>query len=192
MTESNSATVLIVDDEGDVLEVFRRWLEEDYDVYTANNGNEALDLLESNGIDVVLLDRRMPGISGDEVLERIIEFDMDCKVAMVTAVEPDLDIIAMGFDSYVVKPPTYEGLHSTIENLLDRREHSDRRQEYWSLLSKRHTLREEMSTAELEDNDEYTELESRIESLAEDLGEEHDRMAEDSEFISAMRDIEGG
>lgn len=192
MTESNSATVLIVDDEGDVLEVFRRWLEEDYDVYTANNGNEALELLESNGIDVVLLDRRMPGISGDEVLERINELDMDCKVAMVTAVEPDLDIIAMGFDSYVVKPPTYEGLHNTIENLLARREHSDLRQEYWSLLSKRHTLREEMSTAELEDNDEYAELEDRIDALAKALGEGHDRMAEDTEFISAMRDIEGG
>lgn len=190
MTDASPATVLIVDDEKNVLEVFKRWLEDDYEVYTAVDGDTALQLLAEDGIDVVLLDRRMPGISGDEVLERINELDLECKVAMVTAVEPDLDIIEMGFDSYVVKPPTFEGLHQTIENLLERRSHSDRRQEYWSLLSKRNALQSELSQTDLEESEEYTELVARIETLSDELGEARERMGEDTEFVSTMRDIE--
>lgn len=191
MTETTSATILIVDDEKDVLETFARWLEDDYEVLTANDGSEALDILEANGIDIVLLDRRMPGLSGDEVLERIIELDLDCQVAMVTAVEPDLDIIGMGFDSYVVKPPTYEEFHETIENLLSRREHSDKRQEYWSLLSKRNALEEEVVRDQLEESEEYRALLQRIDELRDELAEARDRMAEDTEFVSIMRKIEG-
>lgn len=192
MSDSEAAIVLIVDDEKDVLEVFRRWLEEEYEVHTATDGAEALAHLEENDVDVVLLDRRMPGLTGDEVLERINELGLDCKVAMVTAVEPDLDIIQMGFDAYVVKPPSYEGLRNTIEDLLERRQYSEHRQEYWSLLSKRAVLESEASATELAQSEEYQELLKRIEMLAIKLGEARDHMGDDVTFLSTIQDIEGG
>lgn len=191
MTESTSVSILLVDDEPDVLKTFERWLEDEYEVFTAIDGNEALEILESNGIDIVLLDRRMPGLSGDEVLERITTLDLDCQVAMVTAVEPGLDIVEMGFDEYVVKPPTYDEFHDTIENLLERRDHSETRQEFWSLLSKRNTLEHEIDSAQLDDSEEYNTLLQRIEDLKDELAAAEDRMGEDTAFVSAMREIEG-
>lgn len=190
MTESQSVTVLIVDDDESVIKLFRRWLEDDYDVVTALDGTEALEVLEREPVDIVLLDRRMPGISGDDVLETITEQELDCQVAMVTAVEPDLDIIRMGFDDYVVKPPTRENIHRTIENLLARRDQSALLQEYWSLLSKRGVLLEESTESALSDSDEFAELEERIASLHDKFEDEKHRMGEDVEFLTALRNIE--
>lgn len=191
MTEPSPVNILIVDDEQAVLETFERWLEDEYEVYTAIDGNEALDILESNGIDIVILDRRMPGLSGDEVLERITELDIDCQVAMVTAVEPDLNIVEMGFDEYMVKPPTYDEFHETIENLLERRDHSTTRQEFYSLLSKRNILEQEIESAQLADSEEYKALVQRIEDKKSELAATQDHMGEDIAFVSAMREIEG-
>lgn len=192
MTDSTTTSVLIVDDEESVVQLFRQWLKDDYDVYTALGGDEALEILKGEPIDVVLLDRRMPGLSGDEVLEMINEEGMDCKVAMVTAVDPDLEIIEMGFDDYVVKPPSREGLHQTIENLLQRGEHSERQQEYWSLLSKREVLRGKMSESELEESDEYAELKTQIAELRDEIEATQERMGEDVEFLTTLRNIQNG
>ncbi len=192
MSDSDLPAVLIVDDEPSILEVFEHWLEDDYEVYTALGGEDAMALLETEDIDVVLLDRRMPGFSGDEVLKLIKELGHECQVAMVTAVEPNLDIIEMGFDAYIVKPPTYDGLKATIENLLDRREYPGHRREYWSLLSKRFVLEEQLTRTELENSEEYHALLDRIEALETLLGQAKERMAEDTDFISTIRDIERG
>ncbi|MFA9518634.1 response regulator [Halopenitus sp. H-Gu1] len=192
MTDSTTTSVLIVDDEESVVQLFRQWLKDDYDVHTALNGDEALEILEGDPIDVVLLDRRMPGLSGDEVLETINEEGMDCKVAMVTAVDPGLEVIEMGFDDYVVKPPSREELHQTIENLLERGEHSERQQEYWSLLSKREVLRDKMSESELEESDEYAELKTQIAELRDEIEATQERMGEDVEFLTTLRHIENG
>lgn len=192
MTESNSATVLIVDDDENVTQLFRRWLEDDYTVEVATVGDEALRILDEKDVDVVLLDRRMPGLSGDDVLRAINERGIDCEVAMVTAVEPDLDIIKMGFDDYLVKPPTRDDLRSIVSNLLERREYSERRQEYWSLISKQAALKTEKSESELEESEEYGELQARIEALSDELEQAQERMSEDAEFLSTIRNIDSG
>lgn len=190
MTDSEQATVLVVDDDKRVTELFGRWLEDDYDVYKALDGTEALRILEDEHIDVVLLDRRMPGLSGDDVLETMTDQGMDCQIAMVTAVEPDVDIVEMGFDDYVVKPPSREELNRTVQSLLERRKYPERRQEYWSLLSKRAVLERQMSDSELAESDEYAELQSQIDRVEDELEAGHERMADDVEFLSTIRDIE--
>ncbi|PSP15165.1 DNA-binding protein, partial [Halobacteriales archaeon QH_10_67_13] len=86
------ATVLVVDDERDVADAYAAQLEEEFIVMTAYGGQQALDWIDAS-VDVVLLDRRMPDISGDEVLEKIHGRDLQARVAMVTAVDPDFDII---------------------------------------------------------------------------------------------------
>ena len=189
MSGTDDPVVLVVEDEPDVGETYEMWLAGDYEVRRAASGAAALETLDED-VDVVLLDRMMPGMSGNEVLAELRERGHDARVAMVTAVDPDFDIVEMGFDDYVTKPPTREALVETITDLLERSERADRVRKYQSLLSKRTVLETEKSEAELAESDAYARLEERIEALEQDLEADEDRFLDDSEFVGALRDFE--
>jgi len=191
MSESDRPVVLIVEDEPDVAETYKLWLRNDYDVRMAHDGDEGLELLDST-VDVVLLDRMMPGLSGDEVLEQIRDRDLGCRVSMVTAVEPDFDILEMGFDAYLSKPIRSEQLHETVENLLERSEYDSLLQEYYSLVEKRATLEASKSNAELQENDEYDELKSETDKLQDELSESLGGIGDDADFIATLRGLSNG
>ena len=159
--------VLVVEDEPDLADLYAAWLGDEYRVRTAYGGQEALEELDAvdDEVDAILLDRRMPGLSGDEVLSAVRERGIDCRVAMVTAVEPDFDILKMGFDDYLVKPVTSDTLKETVSGLLRRGEYDTEMQELFSLTSKKAMLETEKSATELADNDEYQRLTDRIEEL---------------------------
>jgi DNA-binding response OmpR family regulator len=180
--------VLIVEDEPDVAETYRLWLEDTYTVRVAGNGNEGLDALDGS-VAVVLLDRMMPGLSGDEVLEQIREQGLDCRVAMVTAVEPDFDILEMGFDAYLSKPVKSDQIRDTVENLLERSEYDSLLQEYYSLVEKQATLEATKASVELEDSDEYDDLTARIDDLRDDLSEMLGGIEDDDDFIATVREL---
>jgi DNA-binding response OmpR family regulator len=182
-------TVLVVEDERALIELYVRWLEDDYTVLTAAGGEEALEQF-SEDIDVVLLDRLMPGMSGDEVLEEIRERIPDCEVAMVTAVEPDFDVITMGFDDYLTKPVEREELLETIERLLSRSQFDDIEQELYALSSKQAALRSSKPKEELDENEEFSELQRRIDELRDELNTTLPGM-DDDDFVAMVRDIEG-
>jgi len=186
---TDEPTVLIVDDEVNITELFGVWLDADYDVRMANSGEEALEELDET-VDVVLLDRRMPGLSGDEVLEAIREEGYDCRVAMVTAVDPDFDVIEMGFDDYLTKPIDREGLESAIDTLLERKEYDSAMQEYYSLVEKQATLEATKSRAELADSGEYDHLKEQIDSLRDDLSETLGGIEDDEDFIATIRGLD--
>ena len=181
--------VLIVEDEPDVAETYRLWLEDSYTVETARNGDEGIEKLD-NSVDVVLLDRMMPGLSGDEVLEHIRREEIDCRVAMVTAVEPDFDILEMGFDAYLSKPVKSDELDETVENLLERSTYDSLLQEYYALVEKRATLEATKSASELDENDEYERLKSRLDELREDLSDTLGGIDNDDDFVATLRDID--
>jgi len=190
MTPAEPASVLVVDDEPDVADAYAAQLELDYDVTTAYSGREALDLVGPS-IDVVLLDRRMPGITGDEVLEEIRDRGLGCRVAMVTAVDPDFDIIEMPFDDYVTKPVSREDLYGTIERLLNASEYDEQLREYFSLTAKQAALRTNKSEAALETSEQYVELEQEIRDLRESLDETVADFDE-GDFEAAFRDLDAG
>ena len=188
MTGSEMPVVLIVEDEPDVAETYNLWLADEYEVRMAQSGDEGLAELDET-VDVVLLDRMMPGLSGDKVLERIRERGLDCHVAMVTAVEPDFDILEMGFDAYLCKPIRSEQLHETVENLLKRSQYDDLLQEYYSLVEKQATLEATKSTAELADNEAYVDLRDRVDNLETDLGDTLGGIDDDEDFIATLRGL---
>ncbi|MFW5950224.1 MAG: response regulator transcription factor [archaeon] len=191
MSDPDHPVVLIVEDEPDVAETYNLWLQDEYDVRMAENGREALEHLSSE-VDVVLLDRMMPGLSGDEVLERIRESGNDCRVAMVTAVEPDFDILEMGFDSYLTKPIRSEDLHKTVANLLERSEYDELLQEYYSLVEKQATLEATKSGAELAESKEYESLTRRVLELKEELSQTLGGVQNDEDFIATLRELSDG
>jgi two-component system response regulator AdeR len=189
MSDPDTPVVLIVEDESDVAETYRLWLDRDYDVRMAHSGDEGLEELDDS-IDIVLLDRMMPGLSGDEMLERIRERDLDCRVAMVTAVEPDFDILEMGFDAYLCKPIKSDRLHETVENLIDRLNYDNLLQEYYSLVEKQTTLEDTKSSAELDESEEYRAIRDRVDELQADLSDTLGGIDSDEEFIATLRGLD--
>ncbi|WP_181692540.1 response regulator transcription factor [Natronomonas sp. LN261] len=116
---TGNETILAVDDERGLVDIYQAWFDDRYDVRTAYGGREALSTFDGS-IDLVLLDRRMSGVSGDEVLETLREAGHDCPVVMVTAVEPDEGMVELPFDEYVLKPVDKKELFETVERALVR------------------------------------------------------------------------
>jgi len=188
MSASVAPIVLVVDDESDVADAYAAQLEGEYTVLTAYSGQEALETLDET-VDVVLLDRRMPGLSGDDVLERIRDRDLDCRVAMVTAVDPDFDIIEMPFDAYITKPVSREDLFETIERLQTFQTYEEQFQELYRVMSKVATLRANKSETELAHNDAYQRLLDRRDHLRDRLDETIGSF-DDADFTTAFKDLD--
>lgn len=188
MSGRGQPVVLIVEDEAAVATAYRRMLESEYAVRLAANGTEALEKL-GDDVDVVLLDRMMPGLQGEEVLSVIRDRGIDCRVAMVTAVEPDLDIVEMGFDAYVQKPPTPTQLRETVRDLLARTEYTTELQEYYAAESKRAAL-DARDFEEISESREYGELESQIVTLKATLDRSADDLTDDMTFLTVLRSLE--
>ncbi|MFB6073256.1 MAG: response regulator transcription factor [Halobacterium sp.] len=165
--DETTPTVLVVDDERGLADLYSIWLEDDYDVRTAYDGETALDALD-DAVDVVLLDRQMPDVSGDDVLDALRERGLDCRVAMVTAVEPELDIVDLGFDDYLRKPVDRDTLRATVDRMLRRSSYDDTVQEYFSV-ARKHALLADSEDPSVTDSERFDRLESRLEGLRGNL-----------------------
>jgi DNA-binding response OmpR family regulator len=112
------ARVLVVDDEPDAVELLTEFLTgKGYDVVTASNGEEALQRVKEDRPHLILLDVRMPGMSGLEVLRRVREIDQEVGVIMVTAVneeETGRTALALGAFDYIVKPLDFAYLEKSL------------------------------------------------------------------------------
>ncbi|PSP48282.1 DNA-binding protein [Halobacteriales archaeon QH_1_68_42] len=128
------ATVLVVDDNRAVADTYAAFLDERYAVRTAYGGEAALETLDAS-VDVVLLDRRMPDRSGDEVLAEINSRALDPRVVMLTAVDPDFDIVDMPFDAYVVKPVERADVTHVVAEMVARAGYDDEFRRFLSLAS---------------------------------------------------------
>jgi DNA-binding response OmpR family regulator len=178
-------TLLVVDDEKEVADVYALKLEREYTVRTAYGGEEALEKVDDD-VDVVLLDRRMPDLSGDEVLEAIRDRGLDCRVIMITAVDPDFDIIDMDFDDYLCKPVESDDLLTAVEQQLTASEYDERLTEYFELTSKLALLEAEKTPQELDENEDIAELQARIDALRTEMDE---TLTEFEDFEMAFREI---
>ncbi|AUV81618.1 DNA-binding protein [Salinigranum rubrum] len=183
--------VLIVEDEPDLADLYATWLDDEYDVRVAYGGREALEKLDES-VSVVLLDRRMPDLSGDEALAEIRSRGFDCRVAMVTAVEPDFDIVAMGFDDYLVKPVSKDALHETTSNLLLRSAYDTGVQELFSLASKKALLESEKGPTALAESEEYQQLDEQLTDLRDELDETLGQFEEGDDLSALYHDLGRG
>lgn len=163
-------TVLVVDDDREVREFYGDALAERYAVRLAADGAEALDRLDES-VGVVLLDRRMPGPGGYDVVAAIRDRDVDVCVVLVTAVPVDLDVVDVECDDYLTKPVSAETLRDAVDRMLDRSRYDERFREYFAVASKKATLETTRDTAALGEDDRYARLERRFRELGEQLDE---------------------
>jgi DNA-binding response OmpR family regulator len=165
---SERPIVAVVDDEPELADLFAEWLDGSYRVRTAYGGAAALDAIDDE-VDVALVDRLMPAVSGDDVVAALADRGWNGQVAMVTAVEPDFDIVELGFDDYLVKPVRRGTLESAVERLLERSRYEERVRELFALATKRATLEARKSEAELTDSREYRRLIRTIDELRREV-----------------------
>lgn len=164
MTDTDDPRVLIVDDEDELANLYTKFLEFEYDVVTATSGTEALEKVDDS-IDVVLLDRRMPEMSGDEVLANLAERGIDLQIAMLTAVEPERDIVDLPFDEYKTKPVTRDELLALVRVLLERATYDKHSQQFFSLAVKKATL----EAVNEHGSEEYSEVVEQLNELREGI-----------------------
>lgn len=185
--DDGSPLVLAVDDDPAWTELLDAWLGDDYRVRTASNGMEALDAYTSD-VDVVFLDRQMPGLNGYEVLEEFRERGATCPAVMLTAVDPDFNIVEIPFEEYLIKPVTEDEVRETVTRLLSLSEYSDDLREFYTVVAKIATLEAEYADDELQNDDRYHQLLERRDRYRQRI----DRMGKSIDHEAAFRKIGDG
>lgn len=116
--------ILIIDDEKNIRLTLSQCLElADYQVDTAVSGEHGLEKYSENNYDLVLLDMKMPGIDGMEVLRRIKRQNPLQKVIMITAygtIETAVEAMKLGAVDYLRKPFTPDEIRSIVKRVLER------------------------------------------------------------------------
>ncbi|MDD8017826.1 MAG: sigma-54 dependent transcriptional regulator [Bacteroidota bacterium] len=130
MTDSaKKNSILVVDDELIVRESLTKWFQQDgFRVEAAEHANAALKLMEKGPWDIIILDIKMPGMSGLELLKRLREIDKTAQVIMVTAfasVESAVQALKDGAFDYVTKPIDPDHLSHLVSNALQQKNLED-------------------------------------------------------------------
>lgn len=116
--------VLIIEDEADLAAAVARGLRRDrFAVDVAGNGDEGLEKALTNDYDVIVLDRDLPRLHGDEVCRRLREADAEARVLMFTAAADVADRVEglnLGADDYLTKPFAFEELLARVHALARR------------------------------------------------------------------------
>lgn len=117
-------TVLVVEDELGPRESLRAVLQADYQVLLATEGEQALQIIEYAPVDVVLLDLRLPGLSGWQVVNKLKALHPSLKVIVVTSYEPDERVnqeLCPHLFAYIVKPFHVSHLRETVKRAVAHR-----------------------------------------------------------------------
>jgi two-component system, OmpR family, response regulator CiaR len=113
--------VLVVEDNVSLLESIRQILTDEYEVDTADNGEDGLFMAQQSIYDIIILDVMLPGIDGFEIVRKIREAKIDTSVLFLTAkdaLEDRVRGLEMGGDDYLVKPFQAPELKARIRALL--------------------------------------------------------------------------
>lgn len=127
LKKKTKKSILIVDDKNGVRESLRLILKPYYEVHTAANGDEALQCIKKEEIDLVTLDLKMPGMSGMEVLQEIKKIKEDVEVIVVTAFGTPSnagEALFYGAGDFIVKPFDVSDVTAKVNKSLQRRLHS--------------------------------------------------------------------
>ncbi len=112
--------ILVVEDEESMRMLLKEELEdENYDVKTVENGEEALKYLSSNDIDLITMDVEMPGMSGLEIAGKVRDMKKDVKIILLTAYSHYRhDLSSWAADDYIVKSSDLSELKDRVKKLL--------------------------------------------------------------------------
>jgi nitrogen regulation protein NR(I) len=117
-------TILIVDDDKSIRYSLKRMMEEKYSIFTAQNGEEALEHMRENSPDLIIMDIKMPGRSGIEILREMKSIDPKSLVILMTAygtTETAIEAMKYGAFDYILKPFPIPQMKGLVEKALSLR-----------------------------------------------------------------------
>jgi CheY-like chemotaxis protein len=154
--------VLVVDDNEGCRELYALWLDGSYDVQTAENGIAALELVH-DGIDLVLIDRNMPGPNGIDVAEKMREDGYDGGLIMVSSEPLDFDLLSSPFENYIQKPVKRRDFVQAVDRFHTRTKLQEKLDEYYVSTATLATLESQHSPANGEECEELERARRRVE-----------------------------
>ncbi len=117
-------TVLLVDDDrASVMTVKKQVLSCNYDLFAASSGEEAIDVLKEEQVDILLTDIHMPGMSGIELLEHALSVRPDIQCVFITAfgeMDTAIEALKLGAYNYLLKPVKTKELSLVLEHGMER------------------------------------------------------------------------
>jgi CheY-like chemotaxis protein len=161
-------TILVAEDNADCRYLYSIWLGEEYAVRLAPDGTTALERLDS-AVDILFLDRDMPGPTGTEVAREVAASPYDPYVVMVSSMDPDFDIAEMPIDQYVQKPFERGKLRSVIEQCRTQEEYRSALDDFFSLTAKLAAIEAKTPESVLAESDEYERLRERVAAKREEV-----------------------
>jgi DNA-binding HxlR family transcriptional regulator/DNA-binding NarL/FixJ family response regulator len=179
---NDPSKVLLVDDNNWVVEMHDKWIGDTYDTVKAFNSREAIKKCD-RAVDIAIIDRRLPEKSGNEVARQLREEYTDLLILMVTAIEPEEDIMPLEFDNYLVKPISEEDLKDSVSQLIHRKHLNDVQRRLMSLASKKDLL-EEYYGSNCDELDTYSEITSEIAELKKKSNVAEEQIEDIEEFAS--------
>jgi len=121
---SEKKRILLVDDSINTLEVLQRNLiSQGYEVFTASEVGEAIKILETMMVDLVITDLRMPKVSGMDLVRHVRENFKDTEIMMITgyaSIESAVEAVKIGAEEYLAKPFTSDELFSAVRRVMDK------------------------------------------------------------------------
>lgn len=129
--DKQAPTILVVEDNEDLLLLLKRLLEPNYQVLTAYNGREAIEVVDNEKVDLILTDVMMPVMDGIQMTQQLRNRPdaPNCPIIMLTAKHDDesrAEAYQAGADAYITKPFNTSVLLVRIKNLLQHKEKTDK------------------------------------------------------------------
>jgi CheY-like chemotaxis protein len=115
--DTTGSTVLFVDDEPELLDLYEAFCDPEYTTRTATSGEKALEAFGPD-VDLMFVDRRMPGLSGEAVVEEIREQGYQTPVVFISAVDPDASP-SVDHEAYLTKPVSREQIRANTAQQLE-------------------------------------------------------------------------
>ncbi len=169
--------VLVIDDEKIIRERLKKLLElDDYETFTAGDGEEGLKIFNEEKPEIALVDIKMPGMDGIEVLRKIREDTEETQVILITGhggVETAIQALKEGAFGYIQKPIEYDELEIEIKKALEKQGMQRKLDEYVDNLKKAVKEKtEELAKRKLVE-EALQEAHAKLESLYQQLQQDH-------------------
>ena len=187
-SDEKNITILCVDDEPSILTSLRRTLRPKGNILTAGSADEALDIIASNDVDIVITDMRMPKKTGADLLREIVDSGRDPIRILLTGYS-DLELLASAINDgrvnrYLRKPWENTELLATIEQELHRKQLEAENQRLDAEVERQN---EELRVLNAELTDLNANLEQKVEQRTEELRETNAQLAESNRVLDEAR-----
>lgn len=130
--------LLVEDNEKDINLIKGHLRDQSYEIFMAESGEDAIEIVRENDVDLILLDILLPGMDGFEVCQKLrgLEKESQPQVVMITCLD-DLDSkikgVELGVDDFLIKPINGRELRARIKSLLKKKKYLDRLQSHYKL-----------------------------------------------------------